>query len=353
MAEKWLKYWRECFRRLRLIVVLWPIITAVFVLVNNFPEFHKESVYQSFLTCGIYAFFVPLIISLCYFVFFGFLTALSPTALPKFNKNIIFHIALSMPAMAFGLVIANWVESLILKTPFNIGGTFGESILLGALISLVFIFFYGYRNVKGDLVQWQQKSLEAEYLALKNQMQPHFLFNSLNSLSELMLLDTKAAATSTQKLADLYRRILMNSKLKTATLASEIEIIENYLDIESMRFGDRLIYKINCDIDPSKVFIPSLILQTLVENAIKHGISKSIRGGEINVFLSKTGPNLYGVRIVNTGALTAIHSLQGVGLKNTRERLELLYGSSHQFELSAVGAQQTEAKFYFSGANLG
>ena len=130
---------------------------------------------------------------------------------------------------------------------------------------------------------------ETQYKLLESQMQPHFLFNSLNVLSELIYVDRDMANSMIQKMADLYRDILNNSKTRFSTLESEISVLKKYIEIQKIRFTHRLQFHV--DISPAfyNLKIPSLMLQTLVENAIKHGISPKKEGGEIFLGLKKKG----------------------------------------------------------------
>ena len=193
-------------------------------------------------------------------------------------------------------------------------------------------------------------------------MQPHFLFNSLNSLSELIDADMPEAASMTARLADLYRHILENSKEKTTTLASELAIIRDYLELERLRFGKRLQFVIKSEVDERSVFVPSLILQTLVENAVKHGISPSIGGGEIEIKATLSSNKWMTIEVLNSGsppkpskdgASQGANKSTGTGLANAKERLTLMYGENHGFYFGLDANGRTIARFSVSGAKLG
>jgi LytS/YehU family sensor histidine kinase len=174
-------------------------------------------------------------------------------------------------------------------------------------------------------------------------MQPHFLFNSLNVLSELIYVDPDLACSVTQQLADLYREILTNSKQKFSNLGSEISILKKYIQIQKIRFGDRIRFKCDVGSEYFDISVPSLILQTLVENAIKHGISPKQEGGDIELTViphadsvfSKSG-SMYEICVSNTGELfkdVKKKDSGGTGLQNTKNRLDLFYGHSHGFRI--------------------
>lgn len=243
------------------------------------------------------------------------------------------------------------VDYLAGYTPSNIlNAFFGTSIYSG--VSSVFLFKF--RQIKDMALKSKLAQAEAQYNLLESQMQPHFLFNSLNVLSELIYVDPNMAVLMTQKLADLYRDILHNSKNKFSSLASEIAIIEKYLDIQKIRFGDRI--KFSTNINPelaNHLQIPSLILQTLVENSIKHGISPLKEGGEIGIEVTPVKNN-YEICVWNTGELyksnkPKISGKSSTGLQNTINRLNIIYGSQeHDFKIYS-DANKTYVKFLISG----
>src|SRR5690606_8738759 len=112
--------------------------------------------------------------------------------------------------------------------------------------------------------------VEAELVAMRTQMNPHFLFNALNSIGSMAMFDAEGAVKMLQKMADLYRSILDSTKRKTHSLNDEMRIVQSYLDLEAMRFGNRLTYSFEVPEGVRDIQIPGLVLQTLVENAVKH-----------------------------------------------------------------------------------
>lgn len=210
------------------------------------------------------------------------------------------------------------------------------------------------RQAKEVAIQSKLAQAEAQYNLLETQMQPHFLFNSLNVLSELIYVDPDLACSVTQQLADLYREILTNSKQKFSNLGSEISILKKYIHIQKIRFGDRIRFKCDVGAEYFDISVPSLILQTLVENAIKHGISPRQVGGDIELTVtpnpdsvfSKKGP-MYEICISNTGELYKEDRRKestGTGLQNTKDRLDLFYGHSHGFRIYS-DEQKTYVEF--------
>ncbi|MCB0379240.1 MAG: histidine kinase [Bdellovibrionales bacterium] len=221
-----------------------------------------------------------------------------------------------------------------------------SSVIYASVSAMI---FYRFRKMKEMTLKSKVAQAEAQYSLLESQMQPHFLFNSLNVLSELIYVDPDMATAMTQKLADLYREILHNSKAKFSTLESEISILQKYIEIQKIRFGERIHF--NADVSPAfyNLQIPSLMLQTLVENAIKHGISPKKEGGEIDLSVKRDG-KFFEVCISNTGNLYKGHqvSKRSTGLQNTINRLDITYGNKHQFEIFSDG-KRTYVKFRITG----
>ncbi len=209
--------------------------------------------------------------------------------------------------------------------------------------------FHRFKQMKDIALKSKVAQAEAQYSLLESQMQPHFLFNSLNVLSELIYVDPDLANSMAQKMADLYREILNNSKNNFSNLESEISILKKYVEIQKIRFGDRIDFSV--DVSPAfyNLQIPSLMLQTLVENAIKHGISPKQEGGEISLSVTKQG-NMFEVCISNTGNLYKGHqdSKRSTGLQNTKNRLELAYGSKNSFQIYSDN-KRTYVKFFITG----
>jgi hypothetical protein len=180
---------------------------------------------------------------------------------------------------------------------------------------------------------------EAQLKMLRYQLNPHFLFNTLNAISTLILeRDTELANRMVTRLSRFLRFSLDNDPLQKITLDEELEAIGLYLGIEKVRFEDRLTLELDIEPEARKALIPSLLLQPLVENSIKYGIAKSEEGGTLRIAARTFGGELL-IELSDDGpgcALVdgAIPGSVGVGLRNTRERLEELYGDAHGFRLA-------------------
>lgn len=179
---------------------------------------------------------------------------------------------------------------------------------------------------------------QAQLKMLRYQLNPHFLFNTLNAISTLILDGANEIANkSVVRLSDFLRYTLDNDPMSRVTLGSELTALDLYLEIEKVRFGDRLVVEKHIEAPAEKALVPSLILQPLIENAIKYAITPFEDGGVLKISarvqhgtlvmqLSDTGPGL--------GNGESSHKSSGVGLKNTRERLQQLYGDEQAFTLA-------------------
>ena len=174
---------------------------------------------------------------------------------------------------------------------------------------------------RNESLQVQQKI--AELKLLTHQLKPHFLFNSLNNIRALIYVDSDRAAEMISSLSSILRNTLEQQQ-ELISLKSEVEIVENFLELEKVRLGDRLDIKKNWDEDSLDFKIPPMLLQTVTENAIKHGISKKINGGVLRLG-SKLVDNGILIEICNDGELKKETYGLGIGLENCRERLRLLY----------------------------
>jgi sensor histidine kinase YesM len=194
---------------------------------------------------------------------------------------------------------------------------------------------------------------ESELRSLRSQMQPHFLFNTLHMISSMVEVDPKGSMEMLNHLSSLYRMIMKSATAKTSPLTLEIEIVENYLNLQKKRFGSRLDYRIDNQIDSFEdIYIPGLILQTLVENAVKYGIEEAIEGGQVIIKISRHSPSLILVQVKNSGMPLKNRYFERMGLANTRERLQLLYGDQHYFQLFINKENLTEARFFITGARI-
>jgi sensor histidine kinase YesM len=184
-------------------------------------------------------------------------------------------------------------------------------------------------------VQLETRLVEARLHTLQRQMQPHFLFNTLNTISALMHRDVDAADEMIARLSDLLRMSLQRTGIQLVPLKEELDFLSKYLEIEQTRFRDRLTVIFDVQAETLDALVPNLLLQPLVENAIKHGIGPRPTPGQIAVRARVNGA-LLELDVQDNGVGLSAARLtdfnRGVGLSNTRSRLDHLYGSLHRFE---------------------
>jgi two-component system, LytTR family, sensor kinase len=209
------------------------------------------------------------------------------------------------------------------------------------------LYYRRFRERELRAAQLQAQLSDAKLLALKNQLQPHFLFNTLHSISSLMLTDVRSADTMIARLSDLLRMSLEDDGTHLTTLKRELDFTQAYLDIEKIRFGDRLSVIFEVSPEALDAPVPHLLLQPLVENSIKHGISRCTSGGEIAIRANLSGEKLR-VTVTDRAANkaetgTGVPKL-GIGLRGTRERLQTLYGDEQGLEIRNLGNSGVEVE---------
>jgi LytS/YehU family sensor histidine kinase len=192
---------------------------------------------------------------------------------------------------------------------------------------------------RGRALAAEATAREAQLQALRYQLQPHFLFNTLNAVSSLVVMKQPELATAViAKLAALLRNTLNFPETHTVTLREELVVIEEYLSIEQIRFGSRLAVALDVDSEAYEAQVPRFILQPLVENAIRHGIARCPNGGKIAIRASTLDGRVR-LEVENDRTTTEEHSGEtghGLGLPNTRTRLEKLYGEHGSLTVSAA-----------------
>jgi signal transduction histidine kinase len=185
--------------------------------------------------------------------------------------------------------------------------------------------------LEGRERELRELAVSAQLAALRAQLNPHFFFNSLNSIAQLISTDPTKAEACVERLAEIFRYMLRRGHSEFVPLQEELEIAEAYLEIERARFGDDLTVEEQIDERSRQVLLPELILQPLVENAVKHGISHKVGGGRVRIEAAFDNGDLR-LMVADTGAgvrnSAAIFD-SGVGLKNVRDRLLRLYGPEY------------------------
>jgi signal transduction histidine kinase len=198
-------------------------------------------------------------------------------------------------------------------------------------------YFDRWRRAERDKTELAVAAAEAKLHSLMSQLNPHFLFNCLNSVRALIVEDPGKAHSAVTALSNLIRYSLQATHVATVPLAAEIDMVQTYLVLEGIRFEERLRCEIDIAADTRSVPVPPMLVQSLVENGVKHGIERLPEGGTIEVRSWLDGDALC-VRVRNTGRIVERPGSTRVGLRNARERLRLLYGARASVAMREDGA---------------
>jgi sensor histidine kinase YesM len=220
---------------------------------------------------------------------------------------------------------------------------------------IYYIYHYVERNRTQELdtlrLEAVVKSLELK--TIKSHINPHFIFNALNSIRALVDENPERARTAITELSNILRSSMHAEKMETVPLKQELDIVKDYLALEHMRFEERLQIEMDIDEDTLNQPIPPMMLQTLVENAIKHGISKHVNGGTIKI-ISDFREDHHELIVQNSGSLNGyvLHNKEGFGIKSTQDRLNLLYQGKANFQIRDVDGGMVESKIIMPLASI-
>ena len=244
-------------------------------------------------------------------------------------------------SVACGYLFASlWtIENEIDKKLFEIYNSFG--LLVTNSFFLIFGWIVLYLVIKlllklnADRIERLELNAtlkQAQLNTLKGQINPHFMFNSLNNIRGLMLEDVEKSRDMLTKLSDMLRYSLTKNNINAIALEDELEMVDNYIDLSKIQFEDRLGFEKEIAPESLKMEIPPMIVQLLVENAVKHGIGNLKKGGLIKL-ITHVEDNELDIQVVNSGELKMQKGSTALGLKNIRQRLKLLYGDRASFSL--------------------
>ncbi len=221
-----------------------------------------------------------------------------------------------------------------------------QNLLLIALWFLIYIVYHYVdknRNDQLDRLKLESTVKELELKTIKSHINPHFIFNSLNSIRALVDENPERARTAITELSNILRSSMKAEKSETVSLQKELDIVKDYLALEHMRFEERLNVEMDIDEDTLSQQVPPMMLQTLVENSIKHGISKLVNGGVVRIVADFKGDNLE-LLVQNTGQLNGNMNGDGFGIKSTQDRLNLMYQGKAHFEIKNLNGNMVESK---------
>lgn len=258
-------------------------------------------------------------------------------------RPILFHLTLALTILFAEFLRINLAQSFGSRYLFSLSPPEGSRLLMWALyfttlfaVTLPLKIWNNTRNERK--LEAQQALLQnARLRVLANQINPHFLFNTLNSVQSLIRINPEQARTMVYKLSAILRRLLRKPESLTP-LRDELAFIDDYLSIELVRFGDKLRFEKEVAADTLDLFVPNMLLQPLVENSIKHGLSNKVTGGCIRIESAAHGSRLL-LTVADDGVGIAPERLanlfeRGIGFSNVNERLQVLYGN--EFRLSVI-----------------
>lgn len=259
-------------------------------------------------------------------------------------RNIINVVFIVIPVTCWFILLIWWMK----RTELFQQGTGSITALLALTLMFLLVFggirlsayFLAHRRSHHRELEMDRKAIENEINMLKAQIEPHFLFNTLNRISATVPPQHEATRELIARLADTFRYALRSTKEEMVPLKDELGFIRNYLQLEQERFGDRLSVNISAD-NIQDVMIAPMLLQPLVENAIAHGIGPSVKGGTINISCQRTGKRML-ISVSDDalpfgGDLEKLFCCNGVGLKNTAIRIERLYQQRIRIEKNQPG----------------
>ena len=335
-------------RRIAIIWGIWTLIGIVFTLQMYFTSYRSErpallvdSLYLQMVWAYLWALATPMVLWAAHKL---------PLERNNWIRNSLLHLPISIILSGIVTAIGHimlWLY-LPLGRPFSfermgrfVLANFSEGIgiyMLIALTSYALNYYRRYHEGQVRTLQLEAQLSKAQLEALKMQLHPHFLFNTLHSISALLTQDTEAARKMITRLGDFLRLTLENSGSEEVTLQQEMEFLTCYLAIERIRFQDRMLTRIDIAEDTLNAKVPNLILQPIVENAIRHGIASRSTPGLIEIE-AKHINGLVRIQVRDNGPGLSEHRIsenlfnRGLGLANTGQRLERLYGSRHLFDL--------------------
>jgi len=339
--------------RLAAIWGIWTFIGIVFTLQSYFTSYRSEkptplfdSLYLQMTWSYLWALTTPLVL---------WAASRLPIERNNWMRSALLHVPLSIVLSVFVTALGHVVLWLYwgwsLGRPFSfermgrfVVANFSEGIgiyLLIALTSYAFSYYQKFRESQVQTLKLEAQLSQAQLHALKMQLHPHFLFNTLHSISALLNKDTESARRMITRLGDFLRLTLDNSGSQEVTLQKEIEFLSCYLEIERIRFQDRLVTRVDVPHQALDAKVPNLILQPIVENALEHGVSKVDGEGRIEIAARRDDEDL--LLTVRDNGAGVDNTQAGVGLTNTRERLSQLYGDAARFQLSSADGGGTLA----------
>lgn len=296
--------------------LFWPLLVPFVYLVFNHFRIGRNATWGERIAVVAFSFIIPLAHeSITTLIYFSFLEAFDYYEVTAETWEIVIG---AFPSVYIGRVVEFWI----------VYGLFAA-----------FDFYKKYKEKQSELDRIEAQLNRAKLAVLKMQLQPHFLFNALNSISSLMETDVKKGQQVVMRLGDLLRGILEQDERIFTSLKEEMAQVKNYLDIELIRFQDRLSVQYSISPETETASIPALLIQPLVENAIKHGFSGKSGTGTVEVAAAREGDRLI-LEVNDNGKGTAREQKdllkKGIGLSNVQKRLKELYHEDHELVIRSA-----------------
>jgi two-component system, LytTR family, sensor kinase len=323
----------------------WGIIALFIIVIETYLPESKATVDLKYIFTALYV--IPGLISTHLFREVirrsGWLQLPVEKALPKFLIGILLTCIgcglIRIGALdALGLLRANFFADLMAST-----SEYGITIIPWTLIYYFYHYIENSRKQQLDTLKLEALVKELELKTIKAHINPHFIFNALNSIRALIDENPARARKAVTELSNILRSSMQAEKLETVTFEKELNIVKDYLALEYIRFEERLQVEYEIDEDTLDQPIPPMMLQTLVENAIKHGISRQVDGGKVKI-VSDFLEDYHELLIVNTGALNGNRDVDGFGLASTKNRLQILFGQKANFDIREVDGNKVQAR---------
>lgn len=333
------KYFNKSFGKINLYYGLAGVAIGSLISVAESTIANKLIPPRGIISNLIFSLFITLCLTYSIYLFARFWRARRS---PKWYFIFVFY-GYNLLGLLIGIEVSYLVTGLIFDNHFQFASSFSNysSGLLAFIIVGTIIYSYRLQQAtmserlqkkELDLVKLKQMMTQAELQTLQSKINPHFLYNALNSIASLIHEDANRAEDMTIKLSRLFRYSINASRENMASVREEMEIVTTYLAIEKIRFGDRFGFAIDVDKSVRNEHIPRFLIQPLVENSLKHGLNDMPGNGQLRIGVSRHEKNII-ISVADNGKPFPAELNIGYGLQSTYDKLALLYGENHEVQI--------------------